>query len=328
LEDISLKKIAVMTSGGDAPGMNAALRAVVRTATANNMEVFGIRQAYKGLLGGDFERLTNREVSGILQRGGTILQTARNKEFMELAGQKRGLRRLNEHGIEGMVVIGGDGSLRGAQALCNLGFPVVGIPGSIDNDIYGTDMCIGADTALNTILDAIDRIRDTATSHERAFLIEAMGRNCGYLALMSAILGGAEVVHIPEKPLAMEEIGQMLEDAYLRGKNHAIAVVAEGANPKISEIKRYLDNSPSVGFEVREVILGHTQRGGGPTAYDRLLATRMGVAAVEFLRDGKSGMMAGLQGKDIVPVPISDVVSKPVGFDMEYWLEIARMLSR
>lgn len=323
-----MRRIAVMTSGGDAPGMNAAIRAVVRTATAYEMEVYGIRQAYKGLLAGDIERLGNREVSGILQRGGTILQTARNKEFMEEPGQKRGLRRLNEHGIDGLVVIGGDGSLRGAMALCRLGVPVIGIPGSIDNDIYGTDMSIGVDTALNTILDAIDRIRDTATSHERAFLIEAMGRNCGYLAMMSSILGGAEVVHIPERPMDVEQIGQALEDAYLRGKNHAIAVMAEGANPKIYEVKDYLDKSTQVGFEVRVVILGHTQRGGSPTAFDRLLATRMGVKAVQFLNEGKSGVMVGVQGSHIGSVPLEEVVATKRDFDLEKWTEIAHILSR
>lgn len=194
-----MKRIAVMTSGGDAPGMNAAIRAVVRTAMAHDVEVYGIRQAYAGLLTGDFEPLSSREVSGILQRGGTILQTARNEEFKTKQGQRKALRRLNEHDIEGMVIIGGDGSLRGAMALHKLGIPVVGVPASIDNDIYGTDMSIGVDTALNTILDAIDKLRDTATSHNRCFLIEVMGRNCGYLALMGGILGGAEIVVTPEK---------------------------------------------------------------------------------------------------------------------------------
>lgn len=323
-----MKRIAVMTSGGDAPGMNAAIRAVVRTGLSYGMEVYGIRQAYKGLLAGDFEKMSHREVSGILQRGGTILQTARNKEFMEEAGQKRGLRRLNEHEIDALVVIGGDGSLRGAMALCRLGVPVIGIPGSIDNDMYGTDYSIGADTALNTILDAIDRLRDTATSHERAFLIEAMGRNCGYLTLMAGILGGAELVHIPEKPLAVEEIGRQLENAYLRGKNHAIAVVAEGASPKIYEIKEYLDHSSQVGFEVRMVILGHTQRGGSPTAFDRLLATRLGVRAVKLLHEGTSGVMVGLHGNQMGHVPLEDAVSKPTTFDIERWSEIAHILSR
>ncbi|MCA9913666.1 MAG: ATP-dependent 6-phosphofructokinase, partial [Anaerolineae bacterium] len=219
-----MKRIAVMTSGGDAPGMNAAIRAVVRAGIANNLEVFGIRQAYSGLIAGDFELLTSREVSGILQRGGTILQTARNEEFKTKQGQRKALRRLNEHGIDGVVVIGGDGSLRGAIALHNLGVPVIGVPASIDNDIWGTDTSIGVDTALNTILDALDRLRDTASSHNRCFLIEVMGRNSGYLALMGGILGGAEMVIIPKFATPMEAVAEELEQAYIRGKAHAIAV--------------------------------------------------------------------------------------------------------
>lgn len=321
-----MKRIAVMTSGGDAPGMNPAIRAVVRTALSKGMEVYGIRQAYSGLLGGDFERLTNREVSGILQRGGTILQTARNDEFKTIQGQRRGLRRLNEHEIEGLVCIGGDGSLRGALALHKLGFPVVGIPGSIDNDIWGTNMSIGVDTALNTILDALDRLRDTASSHGRAFLIEVMGRNCGYLALMSGILGGAELTVIPERDIPLEEIAARLEGAYLRGKNHAIAVIAEGANHKITEVQEYLE-SHNVGFEVRITILGHIQRGGSPSAFDRLLATRMGVKAIECLCDGTHGVMVGLDGRNITPVSLEEVTTKTRSANMEYY-EMADVLSR
>jgi len=321
-----MQRIAVMTSGGDAPGMNPAIRAVVRSANAYGLEVHGIRQAYSGLLAGDFERLTNREVSGILQRGGTILQTARNDEFKSPAGQRRGMRRLNEHGIEGLIVIGGDGSLRGALALHNLGFPVVGIPASIDNDILGTDMSIGVDSALNTILEALDRLRDTASSHERAFLIEVMGRNCGYLALIGSILGGAEITLIPEKDMELSEIASRLEDAYLRGKNHAIAVIAEGAKHKITDIANFLENH-SVGFEVRMTILGHIQRGGGPSAYDRLLATRMGVKAVEFMKNGQSGIMVGLQGQEIVAVPIEEVTVSNRHVDLDFY-DLADILSR
>ena len=321
-----MKRIAVMTSGGDAPGMNPAIRAVVRSAIAKNIEIYGIRQAYSGLLAGDFERLTNREVSGILQRGGTILQTARNDEFKTIQGQRRGLRRLNEHGIEGLIVIGGDGSLRGALSLHKQGFPVVGIPGSIDNDIWGTNMSIGVDTALNTILDALDRLRDTASSHERAFLIEVMGRNCGYLALMSGILGGAEMTLIPERDIELDEIAARLEDAYLRGKNHAIAVIAEGSKHKIADVAEFL-KSHNVGFEVRITILGHIQRGGSPSAFDRLLATRMGVKAVECLSNGTYGVMIGLNGRDMSPVPLEEVTTKTRGANMEYY-ELAEILSR
>src|SRR5258708_24599253 len=305
-----MKRVAVMTSGGDAPCMNPAIRAVVRSAIANGLEVFGIRQAYSGLLGGDFERLTNREVSGILQRGGTILQTARNDEFKTDQGQRKGLRRLNEHEIDGLVCIGGDGSLRGALALHRLGFPVVGIPGSIDNDIWGTNMSIGVDTALNTILHSLDNLRDTASSHGRAFLIEVMGRNCGYLALMGGILGGAELTLIPERRIELEEIASRLEGAYLRGKNHAIAIIAEGAAHKIQDVADYL-KSHNVGFEVRITILGHIVRGGSPSAFDRLLATRMGVKAVELLCNGTPGVIVGLDGADLSPIPPQQVPKTP-----------------
>ncbi len=315
-----------MTSGGDAPGMNPAIRAVVRSAIAYGMEVYGIRQAYSGLLSGDFERLTNREVSGILQRGGTILQTARNDEFKTVQGQRRGMRRLNEQGIEGLIVIGGDGSLRGALALHKLGFPVVGIPGSIDNDIMGTDMSIGVDSALNTIVEALDRLRDTASSHERAFLIEVMGRNCGYLAMIGGILGGAEITLMPERDVELSEIAARLEDAYLRGKNHAIAVIAEGYKHKINDVATFLEGQ-NVGFEVRITILGHIQRGGSPSAADRLLATRMGVAAVECLRNGQYGVMVGLNGPSITPVPIEEVTAKTRSADLAY-SEMADILSR
>ncbi len=315
-----------MTSGGDAPGMNPAIRAVVRDALAKGIEVYGIRQAYTGLLGGDFERLTNREVSGILQRGGTILQTARNDEFRTEQGQRRGLRRLNEHDIDGLICIGGDGSLRGLLALHKLDFPVVGIPGSIDNDIWGTNMSIGVDTALNTILYALDNLRDTASSHGRAFLIEVMGRNCGYLALISGILGGAEVTIIPEKDVELKQIAERLEDAYLRGKTHAIAVIAEGAKHKIADIAAYLQNQ-HVGFEVRITILGHIVRGGSPTAFDRLLATRMGVKAVECLVEGNRGVMVGLDGQEIVPVPLEEVTTKTRQANLEYY-DLGEILSR
>lgn len=322
-----MKRIAVMTSGGDSPGMNAAIRAVVRTALENNIETYGIRQAYSGLMAGDFELLTSVEVSGILQRGGTILQTARNDEFRTPAGQKKGLRRLNEHHIEGLIVIGGNGSLTGAQALHRQGFPVVGIPGSIDNDIFGTDMSIGVDSALNIILDSLDRLRDTASSHQRAFVIEVMGRNCGYLALMSSILGGAEIVVTPERPFTMEEVAKSLEDAYVRGKSHAIAVVAEGAPYHVTALQDFLKQQSSVGFEIRVTILGHIQRGGSPTAFDRLLATRMGVKAVQALTAGETGKMVALNGRKMDLIPIEEAISqiRPIS---ESYFEMARFLSR
>ncbi len=321
-----MKRIAVMTSGGDAPGMNAAIRAVVRSGIARGLEVYGIRQAYSGLLAGDFERLTSREVSGILQRGGTILQTARNEEFKTRQGQRKALRRLNEHSIDGVIIIGGDGSLRGAMKLHEMDVPVIGIPASIDNDIYGTDMSIGVDTALNTILDALDRLRDTATSHNRCFLIEVMGRNCGYLALMGGILGGAEVVVIPEKPKDKEEVAAELESAYIKGKAHAIAVIAEGAPYSVTELSDFLKQQ-EVGFEIRLTILGHTQRGGSPSAFDRLLATRMGVEAVSQLIDGKTGLMIARTGRGQNTLPLEEVTTQTRPITEEYF-KLERLLSR
>ncbi len=321
-----MKRIAIMTSGGDAPGMNAAIRAVVRAGMDHGIEVYGIRQAYTGLLNGDMSLMTSREVSGILQRGGTVLQTARNEEFKTPQGQRKAVRRLNEHEIEGMIVIGGDGSLRGAMALQKLGIPTIGIPASIDNDIWGTNMSIGVDTTLNIILDALDRLRDTATSHNRAFLLEVMGRNCGYLALMGGILGGAEVVVTPEKALTMQEVAASMQDAYTRGKSHAIAVIAEGAPYKITELADYL-NSHDTGFEIRITILGHIQRGGSPSAFDRLLATRMGVAALERIVAGESGVMVGLDGRVISNVLLEDVTTKTRPISEEYYA-MAYTLSR
>jgi 6-phosphofructokinase 1 len=322
-----MKKIAVMTSGGDCPGMNAAIRAVVRTGLEHGIEVYGIRQGFAGLLSGDISLLTSFEVSGILQRGGTVLQTARTEEFKTPAGQKKGLRRLNEQGIEGMIVIGGDGSLRGALALHRAGFPVIGVPASIDNDIDCTSMSIGVDTALNTILDSLDRIRDTASSHTRAFVIEVMGRNCGYLAIISSILGGAEVVSTPESEVSMEDIAGALANAYVRGKSHAIAVIAEGVSYNTNDLVNFLKQKTEVGFDIRLTILGHIQRGGSPSAFDRLLATRMGVNAVELLLDGQSGLMTALDGREISPIMIEQAIKQTRPISDGYY-KMARILSR
>jgi 6-phosphofructokinase 1 len=322
-----MKRVAVMTSGGDSPGMNAAIRAVVRTALDYGIECYGVRQGYLGLLNGDFNRLTSFEVSGILQRGGTILQTARTQEFKTPSGQAKGIRQLNAHGIEGLIIIGGDGSLRGGMALHNLGFPVVGIPGSIDNDLNGTDMCIGVDSALNVILDSLDRIRDTASSHTRAFIIEVMGRNCGYLAINASIVGGAEIVSVPEREISMEGIHDALVDAYVRGKAHAVAVIAEGVSYKTTDLVDYLSQRGDVGFEVRLSILGHIQRGGSPSAFDRMLATRMGVVAFEAMRDGQSGVMVALQGREMTTIPIETAISQARPINPHYF-EMARILSR
>lgn len=321
-----IRRIAVMTSGGDSPGMNAAIRAVVRGGISQGLEVYAVRQAYLGLVNGDIERIESRDVGGIIGRGGTILQTARMPEFVEENVQRKAVRRLNEHGIEALVIIGGDGSLTGCLALHNRGVKVVGIPASIDNDIWGTASSIGVDTALNTIIEAIDRLRDTASSHERVFLVEVMGRQCGYLAINAGIITGAEVVLIPEQEMTIEQLGRHVEDAYMKGKSHAMVIVAEGANLKIGDIAEYL-NQHDIGFEVRTTILGHVQRGGRPMAFDRMLATRFGVAAVETLLKGESGLMTALEGSEIVMRRLEDVIGKRRPLNPDH-IHLADLLTR
>jgi len=318
--------VGVLTSGGDAPGMNAAIRAVVRTAITHGAQVLGVIDGFEGLLNAEFRPLKARDVGNILQRGGTFLQTSRSERFMEPKGQREAIRHLNEAGMDGLVVIGGEGSMKGACVLHQQGVPVVGIPASIDNDIWGTNIAVGVDTAMNTIMDAVDKLRDTASSHHRAFLIETMGRNCGYLAVMASIVCGAEVVLIPEVPITVEEVGQAIREAYLRGKAHAIVINAEGSGHSTVELARALDEM-DVGFKTRVTILGHIQRGGSPTAYDRLLASRMGVKAVEALLQGKSGVMAGLKGRGIEYVPLEEVVSHKRTANLEYY-EMTRVLAR
>ena len=306
-----IKRIGVLTSGGDAPGMNACVRAVVRTATFHGIEVMGIHEGYQGMIRGEIKLMTTRDVGGIIQQGGTIIQTARSKEFMTKQGQREAVRELNENGIDGVVVIGGDGSLNGARALASLGVKVVGIPASIDNDIFGTEMSIGVDTALNTIIHAIDQLRDTASSHNRAFLVETMGRNCGYLAQVSAIISGAEMVLLPGVEVDIQSIANLIETSYIKGKNHAIIVVAEGALLSATEISQKLKDL-DVGFSTRVTILGHIQRGGRPTAFDRLLGTRFGVKAVEAMIAGETDQMVGLKSGDTVLVPLEEVVSNTI----------------
>ena len=318
--------IGILTSGGDAPGMNAAIRAVVRTALTNNMEVIGIQHGYEGLINGEFRSLGVRDVGGILQRGGTVLLTSRSKRFMEPAGQRDAIRKMNEAGIDALIVIGGEGSMNGAYALSQNGVKVIGIPGSIDNDIWGTNIAIGTDTAMNTIMEAVDKLRDTASSHQRAFLIETMGRNCGYLAVMAAIVCGAEVALIPEVPITADEVALAVEEAYKRGKTHAIIINAEGSGIRTTDLALRIDEM-DVGFKTRMTILGHIQRGGSPTAYDRLLASRMGVKAVEALVEGKHGVMTGLKGKGVEFIPLLDVISNKRKVNMEYY-HMAKVLAR
>lgn len=326
MSEKQVTKIGVMTSGGDSPGMNPCVRAVVRTAIAKGLKVYGIKGAYDGLMHGNFQEMGLRDVGAILQRGGTILQTRRSMEFMQPAGQREAIRMMNNEGIDGLVVIGGDGSLTGANKLVEQGIQVVGIPGSIDNDIVGTDMCIGVDTAINTIMDAVDKLRDTASSHNRAFLVETMGRHCGYLAVMTGLICGAEMVLIPEVDIPADEVVKSIGDAYLRGKTHAIIIVAEGFKTKITDLAEMIE-AADVGFTTRVSILGHIQRGGRPSAYDRWLATRFGVRAVEYLIEGRTGVMTGLSGRDIIPVPFNEIVGKNREMSSEYY-DIARMLAR
>jgi 6-phosphofructokinase 1 len=313
-----MKSIAVLTSGGDAPGMNPCIRAVVRTALYQGKKVFGIRNGYSGLLNENITEMNAREAGGIIQRGGTILGTARSQEFYSSEGQAKAAEIFKKSAIEGLVVIGGDGSMRGAQALAKLGIKVVGVPASIDNDIWGTHMSIGVDTALNTIRDAIDKLRDTASSHRRAFLIETMGRNCGYLAVMAGVIGGAEVVIIPEKETTVEQVAERVEKAYSRGKNHSIIIVAEGASLKAQDMANSL-REMTVGFTTRVTILGHIQRGGRPSAFDRLLATRMGVEATNALLQGSSEVMVALQGRSMELVSLEKVVSQQRAANLEYY---------
>jgi len=323
---MSLKSLAVLTAGGDAPGMNAAVRAVVRAALGSGLKVYGIQRAFEGLAQGEIRELGARDVGGILQRGGTVLQTARYPDFAGIEVQQAALRLLRGRGIDALVAIGGDGTMRGALALHKLGFPVVGVPASIDNDVYGTDMAIGVDTALNTILEAIDKLRDTASSHRRAFIVETMGRHCGHLALMSGITSGAEMTLIPEQEASAQEVAEAVRSAHERGKTHAIIVVAEGASLRANALKEQLD-AMRLGFGFRVTILGHVQRGGRPSAWDRLLAARLGVAAVERLLKGESGVMVGLRAPLVVAVPLEEAGTRQRAPDLEYY-RMARMLAK
>jgi 6-phosphofructokinase 1 len=323
---MNLRTLGILTSGGDAPGINPSIRASVRTAIFHGLEVIGIQEGFDGLIRGEMEVLRARDVGGILQRGGTFLRTARCPEFMEHKGQRQALRELNESGIDAMVVIGGDGSMRGAHVLAEMGVKVIGVPASIDNDIWGTDMSLGVDTALNTIMEAVDKLRDTASSHQRAFLVVTMGRNCGYLALITGVICGAEVVIIPEKEIPLDEIASRIEQAYERGKTHAIIVMAEGASYSPDQVKSALEEG-EVGFETRVTILGHVPRGGIPSAFDRMLATRMGVKAVDALIAGETDKMVGLQGRALTLRDLNEVTQKTRKVNLEFY-DMAHILAR
>ncbi|WP_277630168.1 6-phosphofructokinase [Atopococcus tabaci] len=300
-----MKRIGVLTSGGDAPGMNAAVRAVVRKGLYEGLEVYGINYGFAGLVAGDIRKLTRRDVSDKISRGGTFLYSARYPEFRTEEGQMKAIEQLDRFGIEGLVVLGGDGSYRGAYALTKRGYPTIGLPGTIDNDIPGTDFCIGFDTAINTVLDSLDKIRDTATSHVRTFIVEVMGRNAGDIALWAGVAGGAEQIIVPEKDFSIVEVADTIREGRQKGKKHSIIVLAEGVmkgNDFAAELAE-IEN-----FHVRVTELGHVQRGGSPTARDRVLASTFGAKAVELLKEGKGGLCVGIVNNQIIANDIIDTL--------------------
>jgi 6-phosphofructokinase 1 len=302
-----IKRIGVLTSGGDCSGMNACIRSVVRTSDDMGIEVYGFKKGYQGILDNEYIKLDSSDVSGTIENGGTFLQSARCLDFKTKEGLNKGLENLKDLCIEGLIVIGGDGSLTGAQKIHETGFSTIGIPASIDNDLFGTDMSIGVDTALNAICNSVDMIRDTASSHERMFIIEVMGRNCGYLALASAIATGAEAAIIPEVPHDCQDLAKSLKRRYKEKKTNSILLVAEGAGTAHHFAKEL---QGKVGYDIRVSVLGHIQRGGKPTAFDRLLASNMGFTAVDALIKGQSGMMTSFTNNRYSLIPLSEVLTK------------------
>jgi len=321
-----MKRIAVLTSGGDAPGMNAAIRSVVRTGLDRGFETFGIQQGFYGLVRGLTVPLGSRDVSGIIQQGGTFLGTARCPEFATDEGRRRALGHLSEAKIDALIVIGGNGSQQGAFAISKTGFPVVGIASTIDNDLCGADITLGVDTALNIALEAIDRLKVTASSHHRGLVVEVMGRDCGYLALITGITGGAEAVVIPERETAPDVVARLFREAYEKGKKHALAVVAEGAPCNAETLIRYFREEASLNWEIRATILGHVQRGGAPTAFDRLLGTRLGAAAVDAVVAGHTNSLVGLIGGKIERSLLADIAGRRKPLDLGL-LDLAGVLS-
>lgn len=323
-----MKRIGIFTSGGDAPGMNACIRAAVRTALAHGLEVFGIYRGYQGMIEGDIVPMQSSDVSNIIQRGGTILKTARSEEFRTPEGRAKAAENLKKYGIEGLVCIGGDGSFKGASVLFEEhGIRTIGAPGTIDNDLYGTDSTIGYDTAVNTVVEAVDKLRDTAASHNRLFIVEVMGRDAGFIALRSGIACGAEAILVPETPTYIDGLIQKLREGWSRKKHSSIVIVAEGdesggAYQVADAVKKNFDK-----YDVRVTILGHIQRGGSPSAYDRVLASEMGYAAVKGLIEGKYNVMVGRQGRGIVYVPFEKAIKHNKELN-KYLLEIAETLSR
>jgi 6-phosphofructokinase 1 len=321
-----MKKIAVFTSGGDAPGMNSCIRAIVRGATYHGVEVYGIVRGYNGMIKGDIIPLNSQSVSNIIQRGGTILKSARSKEFTTTEGREKAYKQLQDKGIEGLIAIGGNGTFTGAEIFYNeYKIPTVGAPGTIDNDLFGTDYTIGFDTAVNTALDAIDKIRDTADSHDRVFFIEVMGRDSGYIAIQCGIAGGAEAVMIPENLTPVSEIVNILEKGIAKAKSSSIVVVAEGDEEgNAQKVAQKIKTLMSKELDIRVTTLGHIQRGGIPTAYDRILASRLGLGALEGLLRGEKNVMAGVVNNQLVYTPFHDTITKkkPVSEDLIRMVEI------
>lgn len=309
---LTMKKIGVLTSGGDAPGMNAAIRAVVRKAIYHNIDVYGIKYGFQGLIDGTIEKLQLGSVGDIIHRGGTMLFSARCEAFKTAKGQAEAIKQLKAKGIEGLIIVGGDGSLRGAEELSKQGFPCIGVPATIDNDIAGTDFTIGFDTALNTIIDAIDKVRDTATSHERTYVIEVMGRDAGDLALWGGLADGAESIILPERPADFKDVIARLKRGVARGKKHSIILLAEGVGSGIEYGERI---QKATKFETRVTVLGHIQRGGSPTAYDRVLASRLGAQAVDLLLLGKHGIMVGLEKNELAYHPLHHILTRKHSLD-------------
>ena len=323
-----MRRIAVLTSGGDAPGMNAAIRATVRSGLAKGWEVFGVRSGYAGLISGAIVPLGARDVGGIIQRGGTMLGSARCREFESHEGQRTALARLAALGIDGLVVIGGNGSQTGAHALSQHGFPVVGVASTIDNDLSGTDVTIGVTSAIDVALEAIDRLKVTGASHQRAFLVEVMGRKCGYLALMAGLAGGADAIVIPEQEADPESVADYLRAAYANGKAHAIVVVAEGARNNAEGMANYFhEHHERLGFDLRVTKLGHVQRGVAPGAYDRLLGTLLGASATDQLAIGSHGVLVGMINGAVAITPLDEVVSRKKSLDLRL-LDLAHVLAR
>ena len=323
-----MKRIAILTSGGDAPGMNAAIRAITRAALGHGWEAYGVHNGFAGLMSDEITPLQARDVGGIIQRGGTVLGSARSPEFTTPDGREKGLAHLRRRGIDALVVIGGNGSQTGSHAVSAAGFAVVGVASTIDNDLAGTDITIGADTAVNITMEAIDRLRTTASSHKRAFLVETMGRNCGYIALMAGIAGGAEMIVIPESEVEPHVVAESLRAAYERGKTHALVVVAEGAkNGARAIMQHFTEHRDTIGFALRVTTLGHVARGGAPTAADRVLATRLGAAAVDQLAQGRHGVLVGMRCGEICTTPLSEIAgtTKPANLEL---LKLARVLAR